>query len=93
MQDVKEIVVKHKELRGKIDAIIQDVKQLPPTKETSLTITKLQEGVMWLGVGLKRIHDENPDFWEKAGNPDPYVGSKDPTTGSHIGPTADGLKF
>lgn len=93
MQDVKDIVVKHKELRGKIDAIIQEVKQLPPTRETSLTITKLQEGVMWLGMGLKMIHDENPDFWEKAGNPDPYVGSKNPTTGAHIGPTADGLKL
>ena len=35
MTDLKEIVVKHKELRGKIDAIIQEVKQLPPTRETN----------------------------------------------------------
>ena len=86
--EVKDEILKDKELRGKIDAIIQEVKNCPPSRERSLAITKLQEGVMWLGMDLKRIHDQ---FREEC--KDPYVGSKDPATGTHIAPTADGLKL
>ena len=71
-----------KQLRKDIDEIIQRVKALEPCRETSLTITKLQEGVMWLGMDLKRLNEANP-----------YPSSKDPSTGTKIEPTADDLKL
>lgn len=46
-------VVENKRLRQEIDAKIQEVKDLPVSRERSLTITKLQEAVMWLGMDLK----------------------------------------
>lgn len=70
-----------KKLRKEIDEIIQEVKNLPGSRERSLAITKLQEAVMWLGMDLKRI-----------GTPDPYPESKDPSS-NRIEPTADGLKM
>ena len=59
--EIREEILKDKELRGKIDALIQEVKNCPPTRERSLAITKLQEGVMWLGMDLKRIHEQFPE--------------------------------
>ena len=64
------------------DSIIQQVKQLDKSRETSLAITKFQEGVMWLGMELKRLNETNP-----------YPSSKDPSTGDKIESTADGLKL
>lgn len=58
------------------------MKTLPASRERSLAITKLQEAVMWLGMDLKRL-----------GTPNPYPSSKDPSTGTVIEPTADGLKL
>ena len=81
MERVEEIVA-NKQLRKDIDEKIQQVKALPASRERSLAITKLQEAVMWLGMDLKRLNDENP-----------YPSSKDPSTGDKIEPTADGLKF
>ncbi len=81
MNGIDEIVA-NKALRKNIDAIIQEVKDLPASRERSLAITKLQEAVMWLGMDLKRLGNENP-----------YPSSKDPSTGSKIEPTADGLKL
>ena len=75
-------VVDNKRLRQEIDAKIQEVKDLPVSRERSLTITKLQEAVMWLGMDLKRLGTDNP-----------YPSSKDPSTGTVIEPTADGLKL
>ena len=75
-------VQKVKECRKEIDFQIQRVKSLQPTRETSLSITKLQEAVMWLGMELKRLNEPNP-----------YPSSKDPSTGDKIEPTADNLKF
>lgn len=49
-----------KTLRRNIDISIQQVKDLKPSRERALAITKLQEGVMWLGMDLKRISEENP---------------------------------
>ena len=54
----------------------------PESKERNISIVKLQEAVMWLGVDLKRLGESNP-----------YPSSKDPSTGTKIEPTADGLKF
>lgn len=76
-----------KALRRDIDAHIQHVKELPPSRERALCITKLQEGVMWLGMDLKRINEENPGVIEN-----PYPNSKDPSN-TKIEPTADGLKL
>lgn len=75
-------VLENKRLRQEIDVKIQEVKNLPTSRERSLAITKLQEAVMWLGMDLKRL-----------GTPNPYPSSKDPSTGTVIEPTADGLKF
>lgn len=80
-------IVANKELRRDTDAIIQRIKELPSTRERSLTITKLQEGVMWLGMDLKRINDMNPGTVAN-----PYPNSKDPSN-TKIDPTADGLKL
>lgn len=77
-----EEVVANKQLRKEIDEKIQTIRNLPPSRERSLAITKLQEGVMWLGMDLKRLNDTNP-----------YPSSKDPSTGDNIEPTADGLKL
>lgn len=78
----EEEVVANKRLRQEIDAKIQEVKELPGSRERSLCITKLQEAVMWLGMDLKRLNQPNP-----------YASSKDPSTGTKIEPTADGLKL
>ena len=82
MNDFGKEVVENKKLRKEIDEKIQEVKELPASRERSLAITKLQEAVMWLGMDLKRLNETNP-----------YPSSKDPSTGVTIEPTADGLKF
>lgn len=58
-----------------------------PSRERSTAITKLQEAVMWLGMDLKVINEENPGEV-----PNPYPHSKDPST-TKIDPTADNLKL
>jgi hypothetical protein len=75
-------IVKIKQLRKDIDEKIQQIKELDASRETSLSITKLQEGVMWLGMDLKRRNEANP-----------YPSSKNPETGDVIEPTADNLKL
>lgn len=84
---INQEIISNKELRRDTDAIIQRVKELPSSRERSLTITKLQEGVMWLGMDLKRINETNPGTIAN-----PYPSSKDPST-TKIEPTADGLKL
>ena len=81
MERTEEILA-NKQLRKDLDEKIQEVKNLPASRERSLAITKLQEAVMWLGMDLKRLNEENP-----------YPNSKDPSTGDKIEPTADGLKL
>lgn len=75
-------ITENKRLRKELDERIQAVKKLPTTRERSITITKLQEAVMWLGMDLKRLGNENT-----------YPSSKDPSTGAVIEPTADGLQL
>lgn len=70
-----------KQLRKDIDEVLQRVKHLESSRETSLVITKLQEATMWLGMNLKRL-----------GEADPYPESRNPNS-QRIEPTADGLKF
>ena len=57
------------------------------SRERSIAITKLQEAMMWLGMDLKAIGEENPEYVAN-----PYPSSKDPNTAT-IEPTADGLKM
>lgn len=71
-----------KDLRKAGDLFIQNLKELPPSREVSIAITKAQESVMWLGMELKRRNEPNP-----------YPSSKDSSTGDVIEPTADGLKL
>lgn len=94
-------IILDKELRRDIDAIIQRLREgsLPgsdkgdgvfpirSSRERSLALTKLQEGVMWLGMDLKAINDVNPGAVEN-----PYPHSKDPSN-TVIDKTADGLKL
>lgn len=80
--EIGDEIVFDKQLRKAIDQLIQQLRMLPASRERSLSITKLQEGVMWLGMDLKRLNEPNP-----------YPSSKDPSTGSKIEPTADGLKM
>lgn len=74
-------IVANKTLRRDLDAQLQIVKGLPPSRERAICITKLQEAVMWLGMDLKRLN-----------TPNPYPNSKDPSN-TRIEPTADGLKL
>ena len=71
-----------KQLRKDTDDIIQRIKDQPSSAENTLAYRKLQEGVMWLGMNLKRLGEANP-----------YPSSKDASTGTKIEPTADGLKL
>ena len=78
-------IVQVKGLRKGIDGILQEVKECAdefPSREKSLSITKLQEGIMWLGMDLKRLNEPNP-----------YPSSKKPETGEKIEPTAQGMKM
>lgn len=81
-----EEIIANKELRRDIDAQIQKIKSLAPSRERSLAVTKLQEGVMWIGMDLKRINEET------GVGENPYPNSKDPSN-TTIEPTADGLKL
>jgi hypothetical protein len=80
-------IIQDKALRRDADEIIQRVKALPPSRERALAITKLQEGVMWLGMDLKRINEGAPGSVAN-----PYPNSKDPSN-TKIDPTAEGLKL
>ena len=53
-------VTRNKILRRNLDSHIQELKALSPSRERSLSITKLQEAVMWLGMDLKRLETLNP---------------------------------
>lgn len=79
--DVSKEIVSTKQLRKDIDEIIQQVRELDSSRETSIVITKLQEAVMWLGMNLKRLGSINP-----------YPNSRD-TSNTIVDPTADNLKF
>ncbi len=70
-----------KSLRKGLDEQLQSMKALPSSRETSLSITKIQEGIMWLGMELKRLGEVNP-----------YPQSYNPEN-AKIEPTADGLKL
>ena len=76
-------VKQDKMLRVNLDDQLQILKQLPPSRERALAITKLQESIMWLGMDLKRLGNPNPN---------PYPHSYDPTS-KVVDPTSEGLKL
>lgn len=80
--DIKKEIPNIKQCRKDIDDVIENVRKLESCKEVEICITKLQEACMWLGMDLKRLNDVNP-----------YPSSKDPSTGTKIEPTVDGLHF
>ena len=78
----RELDVYHdKLLRKNLDGHLQLLKDISPSRERALAITKLQEAIMWLGMDLKRLNEVNP-----------YPDSYDPSN-TKIAPTADGLKM
>lgn len=82
MSETKENQIKQtKSLRVGLDEQLQRLKSLSPSRERSLSITKVQEAIMWLGMDLKRLNDTNP-----------YKESYNPNNAT-VEPTADGLKM
>lgn len=57
--DILKEIKDTKLLRKDIYEVIDRVKALNQCRETSLVITKLQEGVMWLGMNLGRLGVDN----------------------------------
>lgn len=96
MNDIHPHVYQTKTWRQRLDETLQIMKRDSDTRrervsandsprasrERSLAITKLQEAIMWLGMDLKAIREEN------GGGDDPYPGSYDPSD-ARIAPPAD----
>ncbi len=74
-------VVANKSLRKGLDAVLQNLKKCPKSRERSLATTKLQEAIMWLGMDLKRLNEPNP--YPNSYNPENTIVEK----------TADDLKL
>lgn len=79
--DMSNNIIANKILRVGLDKQLQNLKFLPPSRERALAITKLQEGIMWLGMDLKRL-----------AAPNPYPNSYNPAN-DKVEPTADGMKM
>ena len=58
--DVLKEIKNTKQLRKDIDEVIQRVKALNQSRETSLVITKLQEALMWLDMNLGHLYANKP---------------------------------
>jgi hypothetical protein len=78
---LEEEIKSNKQLRVDLDKVLQDLKDLKGSRERSLSITKIQEAIMWLGMDLKRLNEPNP-----------YPNSYNPNN-TIIEPTADNLKL
>lgn len=74
-------ILETKRLRKKLDEALQEIKKLNQTEGISLSIIKVKEAIMWLGIHLKELDTE-----------DPYPTSKNDTDLT-IHPVADNLKF
>lgn len=70
-----------KACRKALDEVLQDIKRLDSCREVSISITKIQEAIMCLGMDLKRIGETNP--YPESYNPKSVV----------IHATGDGLSF
>lgn len=74
-------IILTKQARKDLDKVLQRIKELEPSRERSLVITKVQEAIMWLGMNLKQLNDTNP-----------YPDSYNPEN-TKIESTADKLKM
>lgn len=74
-------IIMSKQIRVDVDDIIRRVKNMPISAESHMSLIKLQEAVMWMGMNLKRL-----------GNPNPYPNSRN-TNNEKVDKTADGLHF
>lgn len=70
-----------KQSRKNLDDELQNVKNLRASQEVESAVTKIQEGIMWLGMELKRIGSQSP-------YPEGYNANN-----SDVGKPADGLKL
>jgi len=80
-QSYEKNVKADKQLRFNLDTELQNLRKLKATRERSLSITKLQEAIMWIGMDLKRLNTPNP-------YPDSYNSEN-----TKIAPTAGGIKL
>ena len=78
---IEEQIIATKQLRQELDAVIQNIRKEPHSRELTLALTKAQESLMWCGMNLKRL-----------GNPNPYPNSRD-TSNAVVDPTSEGLKI
>ncbi len=95
--NIEQQIADTKQLRQNLDHHLQGLKTMSTkqdgnprrraSRERSIAITKLQEAIMWLGMDLKAINEENP-----GASPNPYPESYNPGS-SKIEPTADGLRL
>jgi hypothetical protein len=76
-----ELIKATKQSRVNLDKELQLLKKLTSSREVSISITKLQESIMWLGMNLKELNEENP-----------YPHSYNPEN-TNISATADNLKL
>jgi hypothetical protein len=77
----EQFIIEDKTWRVSLDKILQEIKTSCKSRERSLTITKLQESIMWLGMDLKELNAPNP-----------YPNSYNPSN-TIVDKTADGLKL
>jgi signal transduction histidine kinase len=81
--DVERAIREDKAVRKVIDEVIQFLREsVRKSRERNLTVTKLQEAIMWAGMDLKELNDGRTIY------PDSY----DPTN-TKVDPNADGLKM
>lgn len=82
-KEIDEIhIVEDKTWRRALDTILQELKNSGrSSRERSISITKLQESIMWLGMDLKALAEPNP--YPESYNPNNTIVEK----------TADGLKL
>lgn len=80
-EEAEKEIKQDKTIRRELDDTLQELKALPASRERALSITKIQEAIMWLGMDLKRL-----------GNPNPYPHSYD-ASNAKVDPTAEGLKL
>jgi hypothetical protein len=53
-------IIEDKTWRVTLDKTLQEIKTSTKSRERSITITKLQEAIMWLGMDLKELATPNP---------------------------------
>ena len=53
-------IIANKELRRDLDAQLQKLKRLVPSRERAICITNLEQSIMWLGMDLKRLNSLRP---------------------------------